>query len=266
MSELEIRNLNKTFRVSKRSSVTALDNISLNVGSGEFAVLVGPSGCGKSTLLNIVAGLDTCDPGGEVLLDGNQIKGPGADRGMVFQSYTLFPWLSVRKNIEFGPSLRNVSEPERRTVAEKFIKETGLTGFEDMLPGGLSGGMKQRVAIARTLANSPKMLLMDEPFGALDAQTRAVMQEMLSKVWQKERTTVLFVTHDIDEAILMGTKIYVMSRRPGRIKQMIPVNISGERGHKVTLSPEFLAIKQQIMDLIWEESEQASMEVNGDGI
>jgi NitT/TauT family transport system ATP-binding protein len=135
-----------------------------------------------------------------------------------------------------------------------------------MLPGGLSGGMKQRVAIARTLANSPKMLLMDEPFGALDAQTRAVMQEMLSKVWQKERTTVLFVTHDIDEAILMGTKIYVMSRRPGRIKQMIPVNISGERGHKVTLSPEFLAIKQQIMDLIWEESEQASMEVNGDGI
>lgn len=266
MSELEIRNLNKTFRVSKKSSVTALDNISLNVGSGEFAVLVGPSGCGKSTLLNIVAGLDTCDPGGEVLLDGKQIKGPGADRGMVFQSYTLFPWLSVRKNIEFGPSLRNVSEPERRTVAEKFIKETGLTGFEDMLPGGLSGGMKQRVAIARTLANSPKMLLMDEPFGALDAQTRAVMQEMLSRVWQKERTTVLFVTHDIDEAILMGTKIYVMSRRPGRIKQMIPVNISGERGHKVTLSPEFLAIKQQIMDLIWEESEQASMEVNGDGI
>lgn len=263
MSELVIKNLNKTFDMGRKQTVVALDQINLTVEEHEFAVLVGPSGCGKSTLLNIVAGLDSGDPGGLVALDGIPVSGPGADRGMVFQTYTLFPWLTVRKNIEFGPALQRLSPKERREISDHYLHETGLDGFEGALPGTLSGGMKQRVAIARTLANCPKMLLMDEPFGALDAQTRVVMQEMLSGVWQKEKTTILFVTHDIDEAILMGTKIFVMSRRPGRIKEVITVDLLGERSHASLILPEFLAIKKRIMDLIWEESKAASIEAVG---
>lgn len=260
MTQLLIENLNKTFDMGHGKAVTALSDISLTVDGNEFAVLVGPSGCGKSTLLNIVAGLDTGDPGSRVLLDGAPISGPGADRGMVFQSYTLFPWLSVRKNIAFGLQLQNRSKAEIDEIVEHYMRVTGLSAFADAYPKNLSGGMKQRVAIARTLANRPKLVLMDEPFGALDAQTRVVMQELLADIWRKERSTVLFVTHDIDEAILMGTKIFVMSRRPGRIRTVLPVDLPGERSHKSLMLPEFLAIKSRIMELIWEESREAAIE------
>lgn len=260
MAELSVQNLNKTY-VSGKKQTVALNGIDLTVRDNEFAILVGPSGCGKSTLLNIVAGLDFGDAESRVTLDGKAITGPGADRGMVFQTYTLFPWLSVRKNMEFGPSLRNVPAEEKKRIVDHYLSAVGLESFADAYPANLSGGMKQRVAIARTLANGPKMLLMDEPFSALDAQTRVVMQEMLINVWRKEKTTVLFVTHDIDEAILMGIKIFVMSRRPGRIKAEIPVDLPEDRSHASLMLPEFLAIKKRIMDLIWEESAAAVEEM-----
>jgi len=260
MSKLLIENLNKTYDLGKGKNIVALSDINLSVEENEFAILVGPSGCGKSTLLNIIAGLEQGDENSRVLLDGRQITAPGADRGMVFQSYTLFPWLTVRKNIAFGLKLKKLPKAEEESIVDHYMNAVGLSAFADAYPRNLSGGMKQRVAIARTLANQPELLLMDEPFGALDAQTRVVMQEMLSEVWKKEKTTVLFVTHDIDEAILMGTKIFVMSRRPGRIKAVLDVNLPGERSHKSMMLPEFLALKSQIMELIWEESRQAANE------
>lgn len=259
MVKLTARGLCKTFP-SKNSGpcVEALSDINLTIEENEFAVIVGPSGCGKSTLLNIVAGLEYGDSG-EVLMDGTRrIDGPGADRGMVFQSYTLFPWLTVKQNVEFGLKIKRLAQSEREALSSHYISAVGLDGFENALPMALSGGMKQRVAIARTMANKPEILLMDEPFGALDAQTRIVMQEMLVDVWQKDRTTVLFITHDIDEAILLGTKIYVMSRRPGRIRTEIAVNLPGVRGHHSLALPEFLKIKSEIMDMLWAESVNAA--------
>ena len=260
MSKLVIENLNKTFELGKGKNVVALSDINLEVPENEFAVLVGPSGCGKSTLLNIIAGLETGDEGSKVLLDGKQITGPGADRGMVFQSYTLFPWLTIRKNIAFGLNLKKMPKGEVKDIVDHYMETVGLSAFADAYPRNLSGGMKQRVAIARTLANRPKLLLMDEPFGALDAQTRVVMQELLSDIWKKEKTTIIFVTHDIDEAILMGTKVFVMSRRPGRIKSVLDVNLPGERSHKSMMLPQFLETKTHIMELIWEESRAAANE------
>ena len=204
MTMLSINNMGKVFD-SNKGEVTALEDINLTVDRGELAVIVGPSGCGKSTLLNIVAGLEQATSG-EAVLEGEPITGPGADRGMVFQSYTLFPWLTVRKNVEFGLRLKGVPGAERAQTARKYIDLVGLAEFENALPKELSGGMKQRVAIARVLANKPVMLLMDEPFGALDAQTRLLLQELLLDVWRQESSTILFITHDIDEAILLADK------------------------------------------------------------
>lgn len=251
MIMLSIENLGKVFD-SNKGEVTALEDINLTVDRGELAVIVGPSGCGKSTLLNIVAGLERASSGAAVL-EGSPITGPGADRGMVFQSYTLFPWLTVRKNVEFGLRLKGVAPAERARIARKYIELVGLAEFENALPKELSGGMKQRVAIARVLANSPVMLLMDEPFGALDAQTRLLLQELLLDVWRKESSTILFITHDIDEAILLADNVYIMSRRPGRIKARVSVDIPRPRDHKASLTPEFSRVKSQIMDLLWEE-------------
>ncbi|MEZ7196952.1 ABC transporter ATP-binding protein [Pseudodesulfovibrio karagichevae] len=251
MTMLSIDNLGKVFD-SNKGEVTALEDINLTVDRGELAVIVGPSGCGKSTLLNIVAGLEGASSGAAVL-EGEPITGPGADRGMVFQSYTLFPWLTVRKNVEFGLRLKGVPPAERAEIARKYINLVGLAEFENALPKELSGGMKQRVAIARVLANKPVMLLMDEPFGALDAQTRLLLQELLLDVWRKESSTILFITHDIDEAILLADNVYIMSRRPGRIKAKVPVDIARPRDHKASLTPEFSRVKAQIMDLLWEE-------------
>ncbi|MCJ2164366.1 MULTISPECIES: ABC transporter ATP-binding protein [unclassified Pseudodesulfovibrio] len=251
MSMLDILRLGKVFESSKEP-VVALEDINLTVERGELAVIVGPSGCGKSTLLNIVAGLER-ETSGQAVLEGAPITCPGADRGMVFQSYTLFPWLSVRKNVEFGLRLKGVSAAERRTAARRYLDLVGLGDFENALPKELSGGMKQRVAIARVLANNPVMLLMDEPFGALDAQTRLLLQELLLDVWRQEQTTILFITHDIDEAILLADNVYIMSRRPGRIKAKIPIEIPRPRDHRNTLTPEFTAAKSHIMELLWDE-------------
>ncbi|MTI81561.1 MAG: ABC transporter ATP-binding protein [Firmicutes bacterium] len=258
MSRLKVSGVNKIFG-NGATKVQALSNINLNVAENELAVIVGPSGCGKSTLLNIVAGLEQAT-NGLVRMNGVEITNPGADRGMVFQSYTLFPWLTVQKNVEFGLKIKGISKKERQGISQRYIELVGLKGFEDALPKTLSGGMKQRVAIARVLANKPEMLLMDEPFGALDAQTRVVMQEQLLRVWEKEQTTILFITHDIDEAVLLADNIYVMSRRPGCIKEKIKVDIPRPRDHRVTVSPRFSEIKKEIMEMLWEESQAAAMQ------
>lgn len=258
MSKLMIEQVGKVFGDSK-NYVTALENINLTVEQNELAVIVGPSGCGKSTLLNIVAGLEQASSG-TALMNGSPITAPGAERGMVFQSYTLFPWLTVQQNVEFGLRLKGVAAEERAELAQRYLELVGLKGFEQSLPKALSGGMKQRVAIARALANKPEMLLMDEPFGALDAQTRVIMQELLLSVWEKEKSTILFITHDIDEAVLLADNIYVMSRRPGRIRAKIKVDIPRPRDHRVMVLPQFAAIKQEIMEMLWEESKDAALQ------
>ncbi|MCB2169924.1 MAG: ABC transporter ATP-binding protein [Deltaproteobacteria bacterium] len=251
MIKLRLDNLGKTFG-SGEKSVVALENIAIDVRKGEFAAVVGPSGCGKSTLLNIVAGLER-ETTGQALINGQRIEGPGADRGMVFQSYTLFPWLSVRKNVEFGLRIKGLPAAKRADIARRYLRLVGLEEFENALPKALSGGMQQRTAIARVLANNPEMLLMDEPFGALDAQTRMQLQDLLLDVWSKEQATVLFITHDIDEAILLADTIYIMSRRPGRIIKSIPVPIPRPRDHRVMVLPEFITIKKDVMAMLWSE-------------
>jgi len=236
MSKLRLEGLGKVFGEGA-NAVAALEDITIDVREREFAVVVGPSGCGKSTLLNIVAGLE---PGtsGQALINGRRIQGPGADRGMVFQSYTLFPWLSVRKNVEFGLRIKGMPAAERARIARRYLKLVGLEEFANALPKSLSGGMQQRIAIARVLANSPDMLLMDEPFGALDAQTRLQLQDLLLDVWREESATVLFITHDIDEAILLADTIHIMSRRPGRIIKSITVDIPRPHDHRTPLRVE----------------------------
>ena len=256
--KLQVRNLSKIYEDNARE-VVALNDVNLEVKESEFVMIVGPSGCGKTSLINIIGGLDEASSG-EVLLDGNAVSGPGADRGMVFQGYSLFPWLSVQKNVEFGLKMKKVPASERAEHAKKYIRLVGLEGFEDALPRQLSGGMKQRVAIARTLANEPEVLLMDEPFGALDAQTRVVMQELLADISRRTGTTILFITHDIDEAVLLGERIYVMSRRPGTIRDAITVDIPGERNHNSLVLPEFLETKKKIMDMLWQESQDAALD------
>jgi ABC-type nitrate/sulfonate/bicarbonate transport system ATPase subunit len=228
----------------------ALERTDLEVQDNDFICILGPSGCGKSTLLRIVAGLDTPSTG-RVVLDGQPVGGPGADRGMVFQSYTLFPWLTVRENVLFGSR----STPEK---AERLIGQVGLKGFENHYPKMLSGGMQQRTALARALANDPKILLLDEPFGALDNQTRALMQELLLGIWEADRKTVLFVTHDIDEAIFMANRVAVMSARPGRIKSEVRIALPHPRHYTMKTSPEFSAYKAQLTEEIRVEAMKAA--------
>ena len=256
--KLQVRGLSKIYEDNGRE-VVALKDVNLEVKESEFVMIVGPSGCGKTSLINIIGGLDEASSV-EVLLYGRAVSGPGADRGMVFQGYSLFPWLSVQKNVEFGLKMKKVSAAERAEHAKKYIRLVGLEGFEDALPRQLSGGMKQRVAIARTLANEPEVLLMDEPFGALDAQTRVVMQELLADISRRTGTTILFITHDIDEAVLLGERIYVMSRRPGTVRDAITVDIPGERNHNSLILPEFLETKKKIMDMLWQESQDAALD------
>ena len=253
MALLELHNLTRRF-----NDFVAVDNISLSITKGEFFTLLGPSGCGKSTLLRIVAGLDR-PTAGTVLLDGQQVDGPGADRGMVFQSYTLFPWLSIEQNIRFGLRERGMPEAQQKERADYFIAKVGLRGFEHHFPKQLSGGMQQRTAIARALANDPKILLLDEPFGALDNQTRVLMQELLLGIWESAQKTVLFVTHDIDEAIFMANRVAVFSARPGRIKTELAVNFPHPRHYTIKTSPEFMALKAQLTEEIRAESMAADV-------
>jgi NitT/TauT family transport system ATP-binding protein len=268
---INIQNVNKTYIVPNGNDVVALKNVSLEINVNEFISLVGPSGCGKTTLLNIVAGLEPYDDG-IVTMNGNDIIGPGPDRGVIFQQYALFPWMTVRKNIEFGMKFKkvwkdvevvdgdkkrikkrlvNMSPKEKRELSSHYIKMVNLEGFEDAYPKGLSGGMKQRVAIARGYAVAPDVLLMDEPFGALDAQTRAQLQEDLLKTWTNEKKTILFITHDVDEAVLLATKVVIMSARPGQIKDIVPINLPYPRNQATKLNPEFQELKNYIWDIVY---------------
>ena len=248
MSILSVRGVSRIFS-SSHGETQALQATDLNVAENDFVTILGPSGCGKSTLLRIVAGLDR-PTSGEVLLDGRRIEGPGADRGMVFQSYTLFPWLTVLDNVCFGLRERGLPRAAQLAAANGFIAKVGLVGFEQHYPKQLSGGMQQRTAIARALANGPRILLMDEPFGALDHQTRELMQELLLGIWEAEKKTVLFVTHDIDEAVFMGTRVVVMSARPGRIKLDRAVPIEHPRHYSVKTTPAFSEIKAELMEQV----------------
>ena len=236
-----------------KPSTQALRPIDLKVHENDFITVLGPSGCGKSTLLRIIAGLDFPTEG-QVLLEGRPVRGPGADRGMVFQSYTLFPWLTVEQNIRFGLRERGLSAAEQKEKSDFFIDKVGLRGFERHWPRQLSGGMQQRTAIARALANDPKMLLLDEPFGALDNQTRVLMQELLLGIWEQAQKTVIFVTHDIDEAIFMASRVAVFSARPGCIKSEIEVNFPHPRHYTLKTSPEFMQLKARLTEEIRAET------------
>jgi NitT/TauT family transport system ATP-binding protein len=250
LSKLVIENVSRVFPAVRGGTPTrALEPTNLNVADNDFVTILGPSGCGKSTLLRMVAGLDTPTTG-RILLDGKTITGPGADRGMVFQSYTLFPWLTVAENVAFGLRERGISQKERSNIAREWLEKVGLTSFASHFPKQLSGGMQQRTAIARALANDPKMLLLDEPFGALDNQTRALMQELLLGIWERERKTVIFVTHDIEEAIFLASRVVVMSARPGRIKADIPVDLPHPRHYTVKTSPAFSDLKARLTEEI----------------
>jgi ABC-type nitrate/sulfonate/bicarbonate transport system ATPase subunit len=252
-SQLSIQGVSRVFTSPKGQPTQALTPVDFEVRENDFVTILGPSGCGKSTLLRIVAGLDQPTTG-QVLLDGVSVQGPGADRGMVFQSYTLFPWLNVEQNIRFGLGERGMPEHEQKERSDDFIAKVGLRGFEQHFPKQLSGGMQQRTAIARALANDPKILLMDEPFGALDNQTRVLMQELLLGIWESAQKTVLFVTHDIDEAIFMANRVAVFSARPGRIKTELAVDFPHPRHYTIKTSPEFMALKAQLTEEIRAEA------------
>ncbi|HEY8371009.1 MAG TPA: ABC transporter ATP-binding protein [Thermodesulfobacteriota bacterium] len=252
-AKLLIDGVSMRFRTKRGDTIEALAGISFAVRPRELAVIVGTSGCGKSTLLRIAAGL-VAPTAGRVVVDGREVVGPGADRGMVPQAYTPFHWLTVQGNVEFGPRLRGVPAAERRALANRYLEMVGLSGFAGAYPKELSGGMLQRVALARALANDPEILLMDEPFGALDAQTRSEMQEMLLKVTEAAGQTVLFVTHDIDEAIYLGDRVFVMTSRPGRLRETVEVGVPRPRPLEFTATPEFAALKRRVLDLVRRET------------
>ena len=258
-AKLNLHRVTMRFTTRRGDKILAVEEVSFAVREREVAVLVGTSGCGKSTLLRMVAGL-VRPTEGEITLNGRTVTGPGADRGMVFQAYTPFHWLTVQQNVEFGLRIKGVPPAERMEVARHFIRLVGLSGFERVYPKELSGGMQQRVAIARALANDPEILLMDEPFGALDAQTRVIMQELLLKIWEESHKTILFVTHDIDEAIFLGDRVYVMTARPGRIKKVLEVPLPRPRTLEVLTSEPFTALKREVLDLIREETLKAIAE------
>ena len=257
MSALAIGSVSRTFPgVRDGPPTNALLPTTLAIGDNDFITILGPSGCGKSTLLRIVAGLDV-PTSVDVQLDGHVVTGPGADRGMVFQSYTLFPWLTVRENIRFGLREKAMPQAQAAEIAAHYVDKVGLRGFENHYPKMLSGGMQQRTAIARALANEPRILLLDEPFGALDNQTRSLMQELLLSIWESERKTVLFVTHDIEEAIFMANRVVVMTARPGRIKAELAVALPHPRHYTVKTSPEFSVLKAELTEQIRVEALKA---------
>lgn len=245
---LEISHLYKQFATPK-GPLQALEDINLHVETGEFVCVVGASGSGKSTLLRLVAGLEA-PSSGDIIVDGQRVVGPGADRGMVFQSYTLYPWMTVQKNVEFGLKLQGTSQRERREMASYFLNVVGLTDFAGSLPKQLSGGMKQRVAIARTLASRPKIMLMDEPFGALDVQTKESMQQFMLELWERTGVSILMITHDVDEAVFLAQRIYVLSAHPGAIQREVFVDLPDPRTYAVRRNRAFQDYREEIMDLL----------------
>jgi NitT/TauT family transport system ATP-binding protein len=245
---LEVQDLTKVYR-SQQGETTALSKVSFKTHRREFVCVIGPSGCGKSTLIRILAGLEGYS-GGQVLLDGKPVTGPGRDRGMVFQGYTLFPWLTVRKNVMFGLEMNGLPHDEAAREADLWLELVGLERFAKAYPHQLSGGMKQRVAIARALVNQPRILLMDEPFGALDAQTRCKMQSHLLDIWRNVDVTILFITHDLDEAIYLADRILVLKANPGEVQELIEVPVPRPRSVDQLFSPEFIATKARLEALI----------------
>jgi len=249
---LELKDVTLAFGTGL-NAVIALKDLSLSVGGGEFLSILGPSGCGKSSLISTVAGFQP-PYAGTLLVDGEAVTKPGSDRGVVFQQPTLFPWKTVRQNVDFGLRLRGVSRPERQSLREEILAKVGLSEFGGHYPTQLSGGMQQRVGLARVLVNKPRVMLMDEPFSSLDAQTRLMMQELLLEVWSEYQMTVLFVTHDIDEAVFLGSRVAVLTRRPGRLKEMIPVGLARPRTLDMLVSPELMRMKKHCMALVREET------------
>jgi len=252
---IEITDLGIEFSRNGRT-VEAVRAFTLMTTPGEIVALLGPSGCGKTTVLNAVAGF-VAPTAGQVAVDGEAVAAPGADRGVVFQQHSLFPWKTVLGNVEFGLKMRGVGKAARTAQARTYLSLVGLIGFEHAYPGELSGGMQQRVGIARVLVNRPRVMLMDEPFGALDAQTRLTMQELLLSVWREVRTTILFVTHDIDEALFLADRVAVMTARPGQIRDLVAVKLARPRAATVIATPEFMALKARILTQVREESVQA---------
>ncbi|WP_433244532.1 ABC transporter ATP-binding protein [Actinomadura nitritigenes] len=247
MTEISFRDVTHRFE-----AFTALDRVSLHIADGEFVTVVGPSGCGKSTLLNLAAGL--LEPGaGTVEVDGRRVTGPGPERGVIFQQYALFPWMSARGNVEFGLKIAGVAKKERRATAEHYLDLVGLADFADALPKTLSGGMKQRCAIARAYAVNPSVLLMDEPFGALDALTRVQLQDGLLDTWTRERRTVMFITHDVDEAVYLANRVVVMAARPGRVHRVIDVGLPYPRTEEIRLSPEFDELRREVWKAVYHQ-------------
>lgn len=253
---LKLRQLGREF-YGTEGSIVAIDDITLDVHQREFISVIGPSGCGKSTLIRVVAGLEEPTTGA-VLIDDKPVRDPGADRGMVFQNYTLFPWLTVAKNVTFGLKMKGVPKAKAKEMAKHWLDIVGLTDFAEHFPAQLSGGMKQRVAIARALANEPRILLMDEPFGALDAQTRCTMQAHLLRIWESVNVTILFITHDLEEAIYLSDKIVVLGAHPGRVLETVEVPVPRPRSTDQFLSGSFLATKKRLEELIYLPSEASA--------
>ena len=249
--KVHIDGVKKTYQ-GRNGEVVALNGVSLDIRENEFVCVVGPSGCGKSTLLNIIAGLlEPTD--GAVYVDGRRVAGTSAERGVVFQQYALFPWLSVRKNVEFGLKMQKKGKAERREIAMEYLRKVDLEKFADAYPKELSGGMKQRVAIARAYAVDPAVLLLDEPFGALDAQTRTQLQQELLETWEKEQKTCFFITHDVEEAIILAQRVVIMSARPGRVKDIVDIDIPYPRDQETKMSPRFLDLKNHIWSQVYQE-------------
>jgi NitT/TauT family transport system ATP-binding protein len=257
---LTINNLRKVFVKEKRETI-AIDDFSLQVKDGEFVCVLGPSGCGKTTLLRIIAGLEE-KTSGQMLLNGKEITGPGSDRGMVFQEFALMPWRSVRRNVEFGLEVKKTPYEEKWKTSQHYIELVGLKGFEDFRPNELSGGMKQRVGIARALANNPEILLMDEPFGALDAQTRNLMQKELLRIWSEDRKTVIFITHSVDEAVFLADRVVVLTTRPSKVKEIFEINMPRPRDRA---DPEFLALRKRILGELEQQVVCAPVSGSGSG-
>jgi NitT/TauT family transport system ATP-binding protein len=254
--KIHFHDVGKVFGTGPNAFV-ALEKLNLDIADGEIVTVVGPSGCGKSTAMNIVAGLQDATSG-RCLVDGRPVHGPGPDRGVIFQQYALFPWLSVRKNVEFGLKLQGLPPTERRKRAMHYIELVGLGDFADALPKMLSGGMKQRCAIARAYAVDPSVLLMDEPFGALDALTRVKLQDQLLDTWSRDRRTVMFITHDVDEAVYLAHRVIVMAARPGRLQEIIDVDLPFPRNEDIRLSPEFTAIRNRVWHAVYTRKTEAA--------
>ena len=257
-SKIRAEHIDKVYKTGKKS-VAAIEDVSIDIQDNDFVCIVGPSGCGKSTLLRMLAGLDF-PSAGNIIVNDRKVTGPGPDRGMVFQTYTLFPWMNVEDNIKFGLKIKKLPKAEQQEIADRYLKIIGLEKFAKSYSKELSGGMKQRVAIARALANQPEVLLMDEPFGALDPHTKSMMQLLMREIWVKEHPTVVFITHDIDEAVFLADKIYVMSARPGKMIKRVNVYLPHKRTLDLKDSPEFIKIRKGINDLLYMANTEEDME------